>query len=112
MMFVRVGKGTRVINPAHIVSLEIFENTKTIFAKGTTEVEKGKKKVNVSSIDVREPYSIRIKTSNGTEYLNCGSKDKAIEEYVNILKKINPKINVEKTTREVRSLYVKKENRI
>lgn len=112
MMFVRVGNGTRIIAPQHIVSLEIFENTKTVFAKGTTEVDKGKKKINIASLTVREPYSIRIKTTNGTEYINCDSKKEAVETYANILKVINPKTDIDKVIMEVNKLYVKKENRI
>ena len=45
-MIVRVGKGTRVINPAHIVSLEIFENTKNTIVIDHHKTNPGFGKIN------------------------------------------------------------------
>lgn len=108
MRFIHVGSGTRTIVPAHIVSLEIFENTKTVFASGSTKERKGVKVVEVERLSVREPYSIKIKTTNSTEYINCKDYDTAVNTYGDILKLIDPKTNIDKVKERVRKLHVKK----
>jgi hypothetical protein len=73
-MIIVGGKKPKILVPAHIVWFELVKGKTTAFVKGDTDGDQ----IIVKDISVREPWTIVIKTTVDTHYVNFNNFDSAL----------------------------------
>jgi hypothetical protein len=67
-------KKVKVINPTQIVHLELIKGKTTVFVKGDTDGDD----IVVNALSVREPWTVVVKTTIDTHYVNCRDFEEAL----------------------------------
>ena len=102
-MIIVGNKKIKIINPAHIVHLELSKGKVSAYAKGDTDGDV----VTIVDFSVREPWTVVIRTTVGTHYINHPDFESALTCLVGICKVINQYLDVETFTNQMRRVYGK-----
>lgn len=93
----------KIVNPAHIVQLELVKGRVSAYVKGTVKGEY----VQVEDLSVRAPWTVLVRTTIGVIYINCKNFDNAINVAIGIAKTITPGLHVDVYEKELRTIYAK-----
>lgn len=82
VILVRLGSNKQLmVNASYIVSAQLTKGKTTAFVKGTSAGDD----IQVSELSIREPWTIVLKTTLDTYYLNYADIDKAIDMMTTII---------------------------
>lgn len=107
MMMLIVGKTKpKILNPKQIISVELVKGKVTAFTKG--RFVDGEPVV--ENINVREPWTVVIKTAISTDYINSSDLEGAINAAVGIVIMIDNMTDIKIFEGELRKLYGKEKS--
>lgn len=85
-MILTGSKHIKLINPAQVISLELYKGKPTAFVKGTS-IDGD---IKIDSLSVREPWTVIINTVKDTHYINRPTFEEALEELIEVAHSISP----------------------
>jgi len=100
-MIIIGNKKVRVINPKQIVHFELSQGKRTVYAKGDNDGDI----VNIKELNVREPWSIVVRTPIETHYVNHKNFDDALDGLITMALQIDGHLDQQSLEGKLRKLY-------
>lgn len=100
-MIIIGNKKVRVINPKQIVHLELVKGKTSVYVKGDNDGDI----ITVKNLAIREPWTVVVKTTIDTHYVNQKSFDDALEALIVLALKIDETVDQQSLEGKLRKIY-------
>jgi hypothetical protein len=97
----------KLVNPKQIVSLELKPGRVTAFVRGSEDNDGD---IKVTDLNVREPWTVVVRTATETHYMNEGRFEDALDVLLWLCGRIDPLSDIQTIKKEMQKTYGYEEN--